>query len=107
MADFKENSLNWITNEKVVSGTFTQPRLISKIKRLAEKFPDEVKIEYVNKDGSILCELPLRAIKINLSPKREYSEEQLELMRERMRKMHEAGQEVDEEDFDEDLEDEE
>lgn len=106
MADLRENSLNWFTNEQVVSGTFTQPRLISKIKKLAEKFPDEVKIEYVNKDGSILCELPLRAIKINLSPKREYTEEEREVMRERMKKLRESGQEV-EDDFDEDLDDEE
>ena len=98
MADFKENALNWITNEKVVSGTFTQPKLISKIKKLAEKFPEEVKIEYVNKDGSILCELPLRAIKINLTPKRELTDEQKEVIRERFRLARESGQEVDEDD---------
>ena len=107
MSDFKENVLEWITNESTVTATITQGRTITKIKRLAEKFPDEVEIIHTNADGSILAHLPLRAIKINLTTKRELTEEQRLINSERLRKYREIGQEVDEDDFDEDLEDEE
>lgn len=107
MENLNENVIEWLLNESQVTVTLSQRKYITKVKRLAEKYPDEVKIVYTNKDGSIVAHLPLSAIKINIVPKRELTEEQLEIMRERMRKMHEAGQEVNEDDFDEDLEDEE
>ena len=107
MSDFKENVLEWITNESIVTATITQGRTITKIKRLAERFPDEVEIIHTNSDGSILAHLPLRAIKINLTTKRELTEEQRLANSERLRKYRELGQEVDEDDFDEDLDDEE
>jgi len=98
MADFKENVIEWLTGDKQVTVTLTQQKHISKVRKLAEKFPDEVKIDYVNKDNSIVAHLPLRAIKINLTAKREYTEEELEVMRERMLKIRESGEEVDDED---------
>ena len=63
-------------------------------KKLVEKFPDEVEIVYVNTDGSIVAHLPLRAIKINLTEKRELTEEQKEVLRERMKIARESGQEI-------------
>ena len=94
-----ENVIEWITNDKTVTVTLSQRKYITKVRKLAEKFPDEVEFLYENKDGSVLVKLPLRAIKINLTEKRELTEEQLEAMRERMRKMHESGQEIDEDDI--------
>ena len=95
-----ENVIEWINGDTQVTVTLSQKKYISKVRKLAEKFPDEVQISYENKDGSIVAHLPLRAIKINLTPKRELTEEQLEVLRERMRVAREAGQEVDDDDFD-------
>lgn len=107
MSDFKENVIEWITGENTATITLTQGRTITKVKKLAEKFPDEVKIIHTNPDGSILAHISLRAIKINLTEKRELTEEQKEVMRERFRLARESNQEIDDDDFDEDLEDEE
>ena len=101
-----ENVIEWITNDKTVTVTLSQRKYITKIRRLAEKFPDEVEIMHTNKDGSILAKLSIRAIKINLTEKREITEEQREVLRERMKKMHESGQEVDDDDELEDEDDE-
>ena len=104
-----ENVIEWVTNDKTVTVTLSQRKYITKVRKLAEKFPDEVEFLYENKDGSIVAHLPLRAIKINLTEKRELTDEQLEVMRERMKKLHESGQEIDEDDEleDDELEDEE
>lgn len=96
-----ENVIEWINGDENVTVTLSQRKYISKVKKLAEKFPDEVEIVYTNTDGSIVCHLPLRAIKINLTPKRELTEEQKEIMRERLRLARESGQEIDEDDLDE------
>ena len=93
-----ENVIEWITNDQQVTVTLSQRKYITKVRKLAEKFPDEVEIVYTNKDGSIVAHLPLRAIKINLTEKRELTDEQLEGLRERMKKLRESGQEVDEDD---------
>ena len=106
MSDFKENVIEWITGENTATITLTQGRTITKVKKLAEKFPEEVKIIHTNPDGSILAHVSLRAIKINLTEKRELTEEQREVIRERFRLARESGQEV-EDDFDDDLDDEE
>jgi exosome complex RNA-binding protein Rrp42 (RNase PH superfamily) len=103
MADFKENVVEWITGDKQVTVTLTQQKHISKVRKLAEKFPDEVKIDYVNKDGSIVAHLPLRAIKINLTAKRELTEDEREILAERLRLARESGKDTDDEgDIDED-----
>lgn len=97
----KENVIEWISGDKNVTVTISQQKYITKIKKLSEKFPDEVKIIYTNQDGSILAHLPLRAIKINLTAKKELTEEELESLRERMKLARESGQELDEDDEDE------
>lgn len=61
--DFKENNIEWITGEKVISLTLTSQRYITKIKKLAEKKPDDVKLT-VNNDGSIYAEIPLTYLKL-------------------------------------------
>lgn len=61
--DFKENNIEWITGEKVISLTLTSQRHITKIKKLAEKKPEDVKI-IVNKDGSVYAEIPLTYLKL-------------------------------------------
>lgn len=76
MDDFKENVIEFVQNSKVATVTFCQGRYITKIKKLSEKYPEEVKITHTNEDGSIVAHIPTRWIRIN--PSKKMSEEQKE-----------------------------
>lgn len=81
-----EFSIEWIKGAEyagitVPSGT----ALKSKLLRLAEEHPEDVKIVVENNDGSIFAHIPVKYIKIN--PPRQISEEQREAAGERFRQM--------------------
>ena len=44
LGDYVENVIEWINGDKEVTMTFSQKKYIRKIKELAERYPDEVKI---------------------------------------------------------------
>lgn len=75
-----ENVIEWLNKDSEVTVTLNQRRYISKVKKLHEKNPDEVRIVAENKDGSIVAKLPIKYIKIS-SP-RKVSEEQRNRARE-------------------------
>lgn len=81
-----ENAIEWLKDEKRATVTFTQGRMKSKIRRLAEKCPGECQIVAENEDGSICAHVPVKWIKV--SPPRTVSEEQIERSRERMNSLH-------------------
>lgn len=85
----QENAIEWIKNSEVATVTFSQGRYISKIKKLAEKYPDKVQIKHENKDGSIVAHIPVKAIKINIIEGRELTEEQKERNKENLAKARE------------------
>ena len=87
MDSFTENVIEFVKGEHTATVTFSQNRFISKIKALAEKFPNDVKIEHENSDGSIIAHLPVTFIKIG---KKEcnLTEEQKQASRERLKKYH-------------------
>ena len=60
---------------------------INMIRRLKEKYPDEVEIRNVNKDGSLTARLPIDWMRV--VPKKKYSDEQLAAMGERMKSIRE------------------
>lgn len=60
--------------------------LKTKLLRLADEKPNEVKIKAINKDGSIFVHVPIKYIKV--SPPRIVSDEQREAFRQRIIKMH-------------------
>lgn len=64
--DFKENVIEWITGSDWVTCTFTQRKYISKVRKIAIQSPESVPIFHENKDGSILCHLPLKCLKLSL-----------------------------------------
>lgn len=64
-----ENVIEWIVNDKIATVTLSQKKYINKVKRLAEKYPEEVKIEWENADGSIVAHLPVNAISFQIHPK--------------------------------------
>ncbi|MBD5534590.1 MAG: hypothetical protein HDQ99_02805 [Lachnospiraceae bacterium] len=74
----------------VPSGT----ALKSKLLRLAERNPNEVKIMAENEDGSLFAHIPVRYIK--LSPPKKMSDEQKEAASERFRQMWESKREREE-----------
>ena len=85
----QENCIEWIRNSNTATVTFTQGRYISKIEKLAVRFPDEVKITHRNytKDGNVNCivaHIPVSYIKIN-NKTQNLSDEEREVLRERAR----------------------
>lgn len=65
--------------------------LKSKLLRLAEQNPDEVRIMAENKDGSLFVHVPVNYIKI--SPPKKMSDEQREAASERFKQMWKDKQE--------------
>ena len=81
--DFKENNIEWITGDNMMSVTLTSQRHITKIRKLAERKPDEVKI-VTNKDGSVYATLPLSYLKFN--PPKDLTEEQKKELTKRLKR---------------------
>lgn len=71
----------------VPSGTALKSKLI----RLANQNPDEVKIMTENEDGSLFAYIPVNCVKI--SPPKKMSDEQKEAASERFKKMWKDRQE--------------
>lgn len=87
-----EFAINWIKGADyaeitVPSGT----ALKSKLLKYAEERPEEVNHVIVNKDGSMVCHVPVSFIKV--SPPRKVSDKQRETARERFVKMWAEKQE--------------
>ena len=83
----RENVIGWYKDSEIATVTFSQGRYISKIKKLAEKYPDDVKI-LKNADGTILAYVPVKAIHIGI--RAEMSDERKKAVGERMRKIQAA-----------------
>ena len=66
MAELKENCIEWLNGQDVVSVTLSQKRLISRVKKMAEKHPNLVTILAENEDGSIFAKLPLKSVKLSI-----------------------------------------
>lgn len=73
-----ENAIEFTKHSKRATVTFSQPRYISRIKKLAEKYPEECKIVSVDRipdEGEILCaHIPTAWVRIN--PGKDLTEEQ-------------------------------
>jgi len=110
-AEFNENVIEWIRNMDRVTVTFSQKRFCSKIRKLAEQYPDECEI--VVDDGShVVAHFPLKWVKISNRKAREISDEEREALKERMRKAREKRfgidaadtEDISEEELEEELE---
>ena len=81
-----ECAIEWARGDKVATVTFPSTnRFNSKLRKLAEEYPDEVKIRYENRDGSVVGTIPVRFIKIGAP--RKVSDEQKEAASERFKQM--------------------
>lgn len=96
MADFRENAIEWLNGQETVTATFSQKRMINRVMKMAEEFPDEVQVQHINKDNSIVAHLPLRYIR--LQRPRTYTPEEKEIARarflERIKKMNVSQEEL-------------
>lgn len=83
----RENVIGWYKDSEIATVTFSQGRYISRIKKLAEKYPDDVKI-LENADGTILAYIPVKAIHISIVHRDiKMTDEQKRAASERMKKM--------------------
>lgn len=73
-----ENAIEFIKHSRRATVTFSQPRYISRIKKLAEKYPEEceiVSVDRISDEGEILCaHIPTAWVRIN--PGKDLTEEQ-------------------------------
>ena len=80
----RENVIGWYKGSEIATITFSQGRYISMVKKLAEKYPDDVKI-LENADGTILAYVPVKAIHIGIRNIK-MSDEQKKIRSERLKK---------------------
>ena len=78
-----ENVLEFLRDSKTMTVTFSQKRFITKVRELAEKFPDEVVITAENPDGSIVAHMPVTALHLSIIRKN-YTEAQRKAATERL-----------------------
>lgn len=83
----QENAISFLKGSDTATVTFSQGRYITRIKKLAEKYPDEVQICSENKDGSIVAHIPTKYIKISAN-KSNMTEEQKIANAERLKNYH-------------------
>ena len=84
----RENVIGWYKDSEIATVTFSQGRYISMVKKLAEKYPDDVKI-LENADGTILAYIPVKAIHIGIRNIK-MSDEQKKAVSERLKKARTA-----------------
>lgn len=98
----QENAIEWIRNSNKATVTFSQGRFISKIEKLAKRFPNEVEIVNRNYNNSgnvssIVAHIPVSYIKLN-NRIPNLSDEEREALRERAR--NNFGHELNSEEID-------
>jgi hypothetical protein len=81
-----ENVIEFLRNQETMTCTFSQGRFVSKVKKLAEKYPDEVQIVVENKDGSIVAHIPVKYLHLSRHS-RDLTEDEREELAERAREM--------------------
>lgn len=75
-----ENCIEFLKDQKRATVTFSQARYITRIKKFAEKYPEECEIVAVNKipgEGEVICaHVPTTWIRVQPSVSKELTEEQ-------------------------------
>lgn len=86
MADFKETSVGYITDERHATFSSSETKWINKITKLYEKHPDKVEIIYTpeSNNGTIYAHVPKSWLKISPPRQVNYTDEQRAAMAERL-----------------------
>ena len=93
MPDLRENVIYWKDGDKFVTvNVSANSRYASRIRDLAEKYPEEARVFSDQKSGYLVGVIPVKAVKLNIihGQARDLSEEEKEVLRERMRAIHKA-----------------
>lgn len=83
--EFRENNIEFYTNQETATASFTQLKMINKMERLAAEYPDECQILAHNDDGSILVHFPVSWVNVRRPIHRELTEEQRQELRDRLK----------------------
>ena len=87
-----ENAIEFLKYSERATVTFSQPRYITRIKELAEKYPEECEIVAINKstgEGEIICaHVPTAWVRLTPPVVRNLTEEQRKEMSERMKALN-------------------
>ena len=85
-----ETCLNYTDRDKAYFSS-DERRFITKIRKLKEKYPEQVRIikQPEDNDGCIYCQIPVEWFKV--APKRSVSDEQKEKSRALMEQLHANG----------------
>ena len=87
MSDLQENVIEWYTGEDVIALTITQRKYITLVKKLVAAYQargDKRATLLENEDGSIFCHLPLEAMRLRAKAKRDVSDAQRQIARDRL-----------------------
>ena len=81
-----ENAIEWLDLDEQVMVTLHGGKLKNRVLKLAKEYPDEVtiKVHPENNHGYLVAHLPKKWVKITPPVKRELSEEQKAVLRERI-----------------------
>ena len=85
-----ENMIEFLSGTRSATVTFTNQKHVNRMRKLYEERGNEFKYFKENSDGSVCAKVPLKWIKINpgalpgTGKKREMTEEQKELLRQRL-----------------------
>lgn len=82
-----ENCIEFLITDKTATCTFSTKAWISKVKKLAAKYPNKVKVVAENLDGSIVAHMPVSCISLK-SPreKKDLSDAERKAIGERLHK---------------------
>lgn len=84
----RENAVEFSTGDGTCTCSFTSMRHVNRIKKLFEKYGSEFERFEINKDGSVYCRIPISWLRICRPTKKELSQEEKEILRERMKKLN-------------------
>ena len=78
-----ENCIEWLKGDTVATVSLCQKKLMNKIRKYSEQYPDLFQIEE-ERDGVMVAHIPVGCVKITYISPREMSEEAREAARERL-----------------------
>lgn len=81
-SDNVENGIEFVQGARTATAQFSQGRFKTRIRKLAEKYPEECRILAENPDGTLLAHIPVEWVKI--IPPRQLSDEQKKEVAERL-----------------------
>ena len=84
MAELKETCLDHVAGENYATVYTGEIKWIRILYKLKEDYPQDVNIQHINEDGSIIAKIPIDWFKIKPKKKMQFTAAQLELAKARL-----------------------